>query len=801
MMPSVEYRNQVAESLKAIWKRDPTPAEVDTELLAQKHILDREKQVPDIIPGGAERRASGQIAERLLPPAAVQRRVRSDKGSAPLKADLERMPPEMRAAARAAIRVGGSVGSTLGNVISPITAPEDAWFWLLDKAGYKQEYLGPLQNLVHGLKGASETLTATAEEDRQNQGDTGQASTLNDVIEGGLTAYGDINTRFKAIHKLLEAGGVVATPAKVMALAGGVDNMDKGTLATLQGVVDGAIRGKALDAAISKLGVIKGSLATGVGSGVETYATTGDPKKALESAAVMTGLGLGGGGVKEDLNSMRPVGRDVARAESLPVGEMLNASEGIRAGQERAANESARRGLSSIGDQMKAKGQAPLEGQNAEATRPVEQSLGADATPNTPETATEAETPHYSNFQPRYQRGAKRGQFKEGSPEIPDSGTDQGIEGVGVGASPPPLAGEADLSSPTGTVAPRMETPRGADSGMARGGTVSPADGDIRLEENAGRPATPSEGIGSVPPRIEQPAEGGADFRAGDVVKIAGAEREIVGKNSDGTYAVRNENGDVWDESPTSVWEKVPPKASKGPDESYKLRRDDFIELNQREKLGTARAKLTEVRARIPETLRSQGIKLPVGISPEQYLDVHVGERARPNKLLKTLKRELDSAQSGVVAAERELANRKELVGTTRYTESQVHRKLVESALRQGKPVPPEVLADYPDLAEKYSTPAPSPSAQTQGEVNARPSDERINAAPPDANRSEGSRVGTVVPVGESGNALESSPTGPKVAVTRAEREARGLNPVESKPIRRWVQAMKPGKIRSSAAR
>jgi hypothetical protein len=381
MMPSVEYRNQVAESLKAIWKRDPTPAEVDTELLAQKHILDREKQVPDIIPGGAERRASGQIAERLLPPAAVQRRVRSDKGSAPLKADLERMPPEMRAAARAAIRVGGSVGSTLGNVISPITAPEDAWFWLLDKAGYKQEYLGPLQNLVHGLKGASETLTATAEEDRQNQGDTGQASTLNDVIEGGLTAYGDINTRFKAIHKLLEAGGVVATPAKVMALAGGVDNMDKGTLATLQGVVDGAIRGRALDAAISKLGVIKGSLATGVGSGVETYATTGDPKKALESAAVMTGLGLGGGGVKEDLNSMRPVGRDVARAESLPVGEMLNASEGIRAGQERAANESARRGLSSIGDQMKAKGQAPLEGQNAEATRPVEQSLGLTRLP------------------------------------------------------------------------------------------------------------------------------------------------------------------------------------------------------------------------------------------------------------------------------------------------------------------------------------------------------------------------------------------------------------------------------------
>jgi hypothetical protein len=32
------------------------------------------------------------------------------------------------------------------------------------------------------------------------------------------------------------------------------------------------------------------------------------------------------------------------------------------------------------------------------------------------------------------------------------------------------------------------------------------------------------------------------------------------------------------------------------------------------------------------------------------------------------------------------------------------HGKLVESAIREGRPVPPEVLADYPDLAAKYAT-------------------------------------------------------------------------------------------------
>ena len=43
------------------------------------------------------------------------------------------------------------------------------------------------------------------------------------------------------------------------------------------------------------------------------------------------------------------------------------------------------------------------------------------------------------------------------------------------------------------------------------------------------------------------------------------------------------------------------------------------------------------------------------------------------------------------------------------------HYTAVESALKEGKPVPPEVLADYPDLAKKYGTVAPEPPQTAPG--------------------------------------------------------------------------------------
>lgn len=43
-------------------------------------------------------------------------------------------------------------------------------------------------------------------------------------------------------------------------------------------------------------------------------------------------------------------------------------------------------------------------------------------------------------------------------------------------------------------------------------------------------------------------------------------------------------------------------------------------------------------------------------------------------------------------------------VGTDRYSAVFSHKQAVERALKEGNPVPPEVLADYPDLATKYKT-------------------------------------------------------------------------------------------------
>ena len=40
-----------------------------------------------------------------------------------------------------------------------------------------------------------------------------------------------------------------------------------------------------------------------------------------------------------------------------------------------------------------------------------------------------------------------------------------------------------------------------------------------------------------------------------------------------------------------------------------------------------------------------------------------------------------------------------------------IHEKLVKGALGEGKSVPPEVLADYPDLAAKYGKPVAPPAA------------------------------------------------------------------------------------------
>lgn len=50
-------------------------------------------------------------------------------------------------------------------------------------------------------------------------------------------------------------------------------------------------------------------------------------------------------------------------------------------------------------------------------------------------------------------------------------------------------------------------------------------------------------------------------------------------------------------------------------------------------------------------------------------------------------------------------------MGSSRYSDLYYHKDTVVKALREGKPVPPEVLADYPDLAAKYAKETPTKPA------------------------------------------------------------------------------------------
>ncbi|MFA4972092.1 MAG: hypothetical protein WC683_05730, partial [bacterium] len=66
--------------------------------------------------------------------------------------------------------------------------------------------------------------------------------------------------------------------------------------------------------------------------------------------------------------------------------------------------------------------------------------------------------------------------------------------------------------------------------------------------------------------------------------------------------------------------------------------------------------------------------------------------------------------------------------GTSKSTIARAHRASVEQALSQAKSVPPEVLADYPDLAEKYGTQSDFPEAEEPAKAEVAP---EVTAAQP----------------------------------------------------------------------
>lgn len=213
-----------------------------------------------------------------------------------------------------------------------------------------------------------------------------------------------------------------------------------------------------------------------------------------------------------------------------------------------------------------------------------------------------------------------------------------------------------------------------------------------------------------VRPKVEkvkakEPTKAKEPWEKNTVISVAGANFTYTRTGDDGTIYVKNDNGDEFDISPEEAAKAVVVSAPKTPAKSpnhHESRKNDYVDARLGEESIAARSSLSAVRQKLGGQLADMGVKLPVGISPEQYVRVHVSERARPDKRIAQLARELDNAEAYAQRTDKEKSEPKGVVGTKRFTHEQVHKKFVESALAAGKPVPPEVLADYPDLAAKH---------------------------------------------------------------------------------------------------
>jgi hypothetical protein len=566
------------------------------------------------------------------------------------------------------------------------------------KRGVAEASLGSAK-LVNNLSGLVRDPNATAEDALALQG--AQASipkettlagkVVRGVASGGVTipryigegAVNPVLPVLDAYSSNLDRGPEAAvTEAEQFALVGGVGHATGGALEGANPIV------RQIGARTSA-GLTNAGLAY---SGGER-----DPGNLVAEGIVGASLPVGKARGEEPFASTRPL----ADAPETP--SMV---------RERAAQE---RLSSPIADQMKAKGQAPLETPSREAQISPEQSLPADATPNTPETAPEAETPHYSNFQPRYQRGEKAGQFKKGSPEIPDATTENQQTEQGTD--------ELLRNAATGNDIP-VEV-QGEQSG---GGDSGGADTARNVLQNAGQ----AEGIGSIPPRIEQPAEISADPSEvpSNWIAVAPNEKGPDG-STNGFHRVFDSNGDLlaYGDSRVGAFNQA--------------LEDEGIVPN-----ATARTPVVE-----PPTLTPIEQAFKDWNGKRAYVDARGNYHVRG-----------DGKTNGPIAPWN-----KEVRAQFKDS-AEFHRAARQSQTQESLP------------------PAPSPSAQTQGEVNEPiPIGTRSDIPVGDGGR-------TAPRGGDNGAGLEESPTGPKVAVTRQEREARGLSPVEQQAYQTMGASYEAGK-------
>lgn len=117
------------------------------------------------------------------------------------------------------------------------------------------------------------------------------------------------------------------------------------------------------------------------------------------------------------------------------------------------------------------------------------------------------------------------------------------------------------------------------------------------------------------------------------------------------------------------------------------------------------------------------------------------------------------------------------------------HKFLVEKSLSEGKPVPPEVLADYPDLAAKFQPKEPvnepkmgADAEHPRGQMAGIP--ESGGALQPDSTGRIKDQPEQVAEPGRSGEEAPPEPEeklhSPKNAAVDKEREERGLEPIMS---------------------
>jgi hypothetical protein len=161
----------------------------------------------------------------------------------------------------------------------------------------------------------------------------------------------------------------------------------------------------------------------------------------------------------------------------------------------------------------------------------------------------------------------------------------------------------------------------------------------------------------------------------------------------------------------------APPKAR----EPWEMTREEFRRADSQEKVADTERQLTAAAQRIRDNWKPKK-PLPVGIDPVQaFLAEMSGKRI--TRLPPNLRDMLLNYNTHLDALKREPADP--------HIQDRVHRVFIDRALAAGKPVPANVLADYPDLNVSQPPTQGAPDVQTQRQAPAEVLSEQGGEKPP----------------------------------------------------------------------